>query len=106
MNPQKPACFLALPHSLTFEPVNEAIRAGANEAGFQTASLEQRPVLPGSSIQEAIIGELARADCIIADVSDRNPNVFFELGLAQAMGKGILIHRVGALVIKCGPDGL
>jgi len=37
------------------------------------------------------MGELAHADCIIADVSDRNPNVFFELGLAQAMGKGIIL---------------
>lgn len=37
------------------------------------------------------MGELARSDCIIADVTDRNPNVFFEVGLAQAMGKGILI---------------
>ncbi len=71
--------------------LRDVIRKGAEEAGYQLVSLDQSSVLPGSTIQEAVIGELARADCIIADVSDRNPNIFFELGLAQAMGKGLLL---------------
>lgn len=90
---EKPHCFLAMPfekqkYSLRLE---EAIHKGVEEAGYQLVSLHQSSVLPTSTIQEAIIGELARSDCIIADVSDRNPNIFFELGLAQAMGKGILL---------------
>lgn len=87
----KPRCFLAIPHSNIYGGIRDAIQAGAQQAGYQVVSLDQSPVMPGGSIQEAIIGELARADCIVADVSDRNPNIFFELGLAQAMGKGIII---------------
>jgi signal transduction histidine kinase len=90
MRTQKPYCFLALPLSL-FEGVYHAIRVGANDAGYQISSLDLVPELPGGSIQESIIGELARADCIIADVSSQDPNVFFEIGLAQAMGKSILL---------------
>ncbi|MEW6378223.1 MAG: ATP-binding protein [bacterium] len=84
-------CFLALPFTQNFVPVREAIIAGAKQAGFQVVSLDQGPVLPSGTIREAIIGELTQADCIIADITDRNPNIFFELGLAQAMGKGLLL---------------
>ena len=84
-------CFLALPFSPEFSVVREAVSKGASEAGFKIVSPDQRPVLPGSTIREALIGELARADCIVADITDQNPNVYFELGLAQAMGKGLLI---------------
>ncbi len=84
-------CFLAFPHSQEFADVRDAVSKGAVDAGYKTLSSEQPPVFPGSTIRDAIIGELARADCVIADVTDRNPNVFFELGLAQAMGKGLLI---------------
>jgi signal transduction histidine kinase len=84
-------CFLAFPFSGEFAAVREAVSDGVAEAGYKIISSDRRPVLPGSTIRDAIVGELARADCIIADVTDRNANVFFELGLAQAMGKGLLI---------------
>lgn len=71
--------------------VREAVARGVLDAGYKTASPELRPVLPSSTIRDALIGELARTDVIIADITDRNPNVYFELGLAQAMGKGLLI---------------
>ena len=94
-----PRCFLAIPFtgSLGERHLADAIRKGSEQAGYRLVSLDQSSVLPGSTIQEAIIGELARSDCIIADVSNRNPNIFFELGLAQAMGKGILLisHEQG-----------
>lgn len=91
MATQKLRCFLALPFSQRFDEIREAIHVGAQQARCQVVSLDRSPVYLGGSIQDAIAGELARADCIIADVSGRNPNVFFELGLAQAMGKGILL---------------
>jgi signal transduction histidine kinase len=71
--------------------VREVVSKGVIDAGCKIVSPDQRPILPGSTIREALIGELARADCIIADITEQNPNVYFELGLAQAMGKGLLI---------------
>jgi two-component system, sporulation sensor kinase D len=48
-----------------------------------------------------VVGEIARADVMIADMTGRNPNVFFELGLAQAMGKAIFL-----VVDRTASDGL
>jgi signal transduction histidine kinase len=60
-------------------------------AGYHVFSVDNTPIIPSNTIQESIVSSIASSDCIIADVSNRNPNVFFELGLAKAMGKGILL---------------
>src|SRR6266849_8515334 len=86
----KPRCFLALPYSQEFLPVKDAIKKAAYAANFRIISLDdQRP--RSEAIQEVLLSELARADCVVADLTGRNPNVFFELGLAQAMAKGLFL---------------
>ena len=47
-------------------------------------------------VTPAIIASLARADLIIADLSDLNPNVYYELAVAHGMAKPVIhIRRVG-----------
>lgn len=88
---QRLRCFLSLSHNSSSRKIREMIEQSIKKTGFEVVSFQEGLIFPGNSFQELIIGELAQADCIIADVSDNNPNVFYELGLAQAMGKGILI---------------
>ncbi len=45
---------------------------------------------PGK-ITDQIIKAIGEADIIIADISDSNPNVMYELGLAHTMGKAAII---------------
>ena len=42
-------------------------------------------------VSRTLAAELAGADCVIADITLAQPNVFYELGLAQAMGKPLFI---------------
>jgi signal transduction histidine kinase len=88
-NNKRLRCFLAIPYSLEFAEVRKAIEKGARDSRSDVASLDS--VVRAGTVQEALFGELARADCIIAEVSNSNPNVFFELGLAQAMGKALFL---------------
>jgi len=81
-------CFLALPFSPEFEAIRRVVNAAVTRAGFRAISFENQPPT-GRSIRETLMGELAQADCVIADLTNRNPNVHFELGLAQAMGKAV-----------------
>jgi hypothetical protein len=41
-------------------------------------------------LMEKIRDQILRADLIIGDVTDNNPNVFYELGLAHANGKAVI----------------
>jgi signal transduction histidine kinase len=90
-NRVRPRCFVALPYSPRFQPVREAVRKGIEEAHFRATVLEESQPYIAGTITEALKGELARADCIVADISERNPNVYFEIGLAHAMEKGLFL---------------
>jgi nucleoside 2-deoxyribosyltransferase len=82
----RPRCFLALPFSPEFRKVREVVVESAKEAGFKITLADGLPskTMP---VREMIVGELARADCVVADLTNHNPNVLVEVGLAQAMGK-------------------
>lgn len=42
-------------------------------------------------IVNTIYTEIAKSDFLIADASERNPNVFYEIGYAHALGKKVII---------------
>ena len=42
------------------------------------------------TLMEKIREQIVRADIIIGDITSKNPNVFYELGLAHAFGKPII----------------
>lgn len=84
-------CFVAMPMREEFAPVRKAVAEGAKKAGFQVVFFDENSKYFPRSIDEWIISELSQVDCIIADVTSANPNVFFELGIARAMGKGLFI---------------
>jgi len=63
------------------EVLTTLITPAANAAGFAVETARQ----DGSDIiQSTIIGQLLEADLVIADLSDHNPNVLFELGIRIA----------------------
>jgi hypothetical protein len=97
----RPQCFLALPFSTT-QSVRRAIARGVEDANFRVVGLDRRPSA-AVSIWQAVVGEVARADCVVADLTGSSPNVFFEIGLAQAMGKGVFPLR-GRGTTEVPPD--
>src|SRR5258708_14918373 len=76
-------CFLALPDRFKWTPLDQTLRDAIQSAGFRVASYDTSDPDWGRESAEVI----ARADCIIADVTDPNKDVFFLLGNAQASGK-------------------
>lgn len=71
------------PRALGFfnEVLTTLITPAANTAGFAVETANQ----DGSDvIQSTIINQLLTADLVVADLSDHNPNVLFELGIRIA----------------------
>jgi nucleoside 2-deoxyribosyltransferase len=87
---EEPLAFLALPFSLAGSPVVKALTKTLHEHGVQIVSPQLAGEFPGV-ISEQILGMLRRADFVVADLTDRHPNVFFELGLAIGLGKPVLL---------------
>lgn len=85
----KPVCHYGTPVSPEFEDVRAAILAGISNASFEhsTASNTRRSLRSSS----ALTAQLARADCVIMDLSIPDVDVYYELGIAQAMAKPLFV---------------
>jgi nucleoside 2-deoxyribosyltransferase len=75
----------------------EVLRSLITPAGLQAGFKVETANRQGSDvIQSTIVNELLEADLVIADLTDHNPNVLFELGLRMAGDKPVaLIKAVG-----------
>jgi hypothetical protein len=78
------------PKGFFSEVLNTLITPAAVDAGFsvETAKKEGSDV-----IQATIVNALLNADLVIADLTDHNPNVLFELGMRMAFEKPVALLR-------------
>jgi hypothetical protein len=78
------------PEGFFTEVLRSLITPAAVEAGFTVETANRQ----GSDmIQSTIVNELLEADLVIADLTDHNPNVLFELGLRMAEEKPVALIK-------------
>jgi hypothetical protein len=78
------------PKGFFAEVLRSLITPAAVEAGFNVETANRQ----GSDIiQSTIVNELLEADLVIADLTDHNPNVLFELGLRMAQEKPVALIK-------------
>ncbi|GAB2493563.1 hypothetical protein [Arenimonas alkanexedens] len=72
----------------------EVLRSLLTPAGIQAGFVVATANRQGSDvIQSTIINELLEADLVIADLTDHNPNVLFELGVRMAGDKPVALVK-------------
>ena len=77
-------CFVVMPFSQTYDPVYESIVAAVTGPGLNFPSCTRADeILGGGRIIEEVLRGLEQSEVIIADVTNPNPNVFYELGYAH-----------------------
>lgn len=84
------ACFVAMPYGdkTWFGPVKDTIIAAAAVKNFHCqVSLDMSAA---GQIIEQIWQQLRGAEAVVADLTCSNPNVYYEVGLAHALGKQII----------------
>lgn len=80
--------FLVIPFSGQFSDIKYVIKEAIDEGKHSLVSLDGR--ISTDNIIDEINDEVKNADLIIADVSDNNPGVMYELGFAKSLNKPIL----------------
>jgi len=82
--------FVLMPFATRFRPVfDELVKPVAER--FQLRCVRADDLYGPRPIMEDIWRLVNEARIIIADVTDKNPNVFYEVGLAHAVGKEVVI---------------
>jgi hypothetical protein len=82
-DPKHPGGFFA-------EVLRSLITPSAKESGFTVKTANRQ----GSDvIQSTIVNDLVEADLVIADLTEHNPNVMFELGFRMAQDKPVVLLK-------------
>ena len=88
--PGASGCFVLMPFSPSMKPIYEDhICKVCSDIGI-TVSRADNIFKPGP-VMEALIEQVTSARYVIADLTDNNPNVFYELGICHEMGKKVVL---------------
>jgi hypothetical protein len=83
---EKPFAFVLMPFGSEFDDVYKlGIKAAAEQCDVIAERVDEQ--IYTESILERIYRQIRNADFIIADMTGKNPNVFYEVGYAHAQGK-------------------
>ena len=83
-------CFVLMPFKPPFNGYYDRVIKGAVEAAGLSA-LRADEIYGPSEIMNDVWGSIWRARVVVADVTDRNPNVNYELGMCHALGVPTII---------------
>jgi len=82
-------CFVMMPFGNWFDKYYQDIYVPAiREAGFEPMRADE--LFSSGSVVEQIWEQIKKARVLLADLTDRNANVFYELGLAHAARKPVV----------------
>lgn len=85
-----PSVFVLMPFDEKFDPVYEAfIRPLFEGEGFEVNRADD--IQSQGNILRDIIEAIVKSDLIVADLTDSNPNVYYEVGIAHAIGKPVIL---------------
>jgi len=81
-------CLLIAPFNEENVPVRRIVAAAAKGSGIQLVSPGEQP--SGLMFSEAVFAEIAGVDLVVAVTAHRRANIFYEIGLAHALGKPVV----------------
>jgi hypothetical protein len=86
----KPFVFVLMPFAPEFGDIYElGIKAACVDSGAYCERVDEQQFT--ESILQRLYNQIAKADIIVADMTGRNPNVFYEVGYAHALNKRVIL---------------
>ncbi len=86
----KKFCFVLMPFDNEFDDIYQlGIKQSCIDAGAYCERVDEQ--IFNESILDRIYNQISKADIVIADMTNRNPNVFYEVGYAHALGKTTIL---------------
>lgn len=77
-----------MPFSPQFTPVYQALREAVESMGLRCFRADD--IWENHNIMDDVLSLIWRARIVIADLSDKNPNVFYEAGIAHTLGRDVI----------------
>ena len=81
--------FIVMPFAHRYNRVYKAVEKACDRADIM--HLRANEIKQPGPIISQIFDSITNADCIIAEISDKNPNVYYEVGVAHNAGKPVIL---------------
>ena len=78
-----------MPFAAEFDPVYAVIQSAVKSIGLEPMRADN--FWEHDHVIQDIVNLIARARVVICDLSSRNPNVFYEAGIAHTIGKEVIL---------------
>lgn len=78
-----------MPFDTAFNAVYESIREAAYNAGLQCMRADD--IWENATIIQDVVSLIDRSRIVICDCTGRNPNVFYEAGIAHTLGREVIL---------------
>src|SRR4051812_18879147 len=86
----KPFVFVLMPFAPNLRDVYDVgIKPAVAGVGAYAERVDEQHFT--NSILDRIYNQIAKADALVADMTGRNPNVYYEVGYAHALDKPVLL---------------
>ncbi len=90
MTNPKPFVFVLMPFAAEFDDVYQlGIKPACENAGAYAERVDEQ--LFQESILQRVYNQIWKADLVVADMTEKNANVFYETGYAHALGKTVIL---------------
>jgi len=86
----RPYVFVIMPFDRAWQDLYEFGVKGACEAAGATCARADEHIFL-QNILDRLYEEIDRADLVVAELSDHNPNVYYETGYAHGIGKPVIL---------------
>jgi hypothetical protein len=83
LRPKPNQCFVLMPFHSSFDEVYAEIKSSLKTIGFGCSRADD--IYENRPIMTIILSEIAVAHFVIADLTGKNPNVFYEVGVAHSL---------------------
>ena len=78
-----------MPFKAGFNPVFSTLKSATEAMGLRCVRADD--IWEDDAIIQDIVNVIARARVVICDCSGKNPNVFYEIGIAHSLGKDVIL---------------
>jgi hypothetical protein len=78
-----------MPFSTSFSAVFECLKAAAEKVGLRCRRADD--IWENAAIIEDVVSLIDKSRIVICDCTDRNPNVFYEIGIAHTLGREVVL---------------
>lgn len=83
-------CFVAMSFADSTKPIRQSIKEALKATGFDPIIVDEVPIDPDKTINDAIIAKLKECKFCIADFTEQKDGVYFESGFALGQGKQVI----------------